>query len=298
MKKSLSEKILILILPFTVINIFAQTIYESNGFNEKLLLILNDDKTFMFKSLASSCYDREVSLTEISGTYLKNNKSISLESQKISRSKIPLTKDSLDIKSDSLNLMKNILFSRQYSKEDNFQTKFNIIRYKNYEFLIENDDFGAQYNSLKEQYLKLSTLVDNDDQYLKYFMIAKLHKLKSENYNKSDLSKSLPKEYKKYFHSTPIFAEVLNFTERKYRDPSVIESVPDEEATLYEYEIELNKGTNDGLFPSMMLHLQSDTTSLQSFEIVFSSKEKSKAKATLGTQFQLKNSKLSTKYPR
>lgn len=293
------NKIFILFFQFIVISIFAQTIYESNGFNEKQLLILNNDKTFIYKFLGRSCNEVEANLIEIYGKYKENKISISFESQKIIKSKILFKTDSLNIKYDSLDTLKNIVFSRPFSKKDKFQSKYNIVRYKNYEFLMEDNDFEASYQTLQEQYLKLSSLVDDNNEYLEYFIIAKLHQAKDENYDKNDLLRGIPNKYKKYYHVNPIIAQVINFSQNKYRDSTVIDSVPDEEAMLYEYEIELNKGTNDGIFSQMVFYSQTDIEKCyQGFEVVSTSKSRSKAKAILSNECNLKNSIFSTKYPK
>lgn len=258
MKKSIYINSLFIFLLFSYSTVFAQITYFGDGFNKKEILILNNDNTFNYKSLQRSCYDDDAGLIEIFGNFNNDLDAIFLNPQKIIKSRIKFSNDSLDIKSDSLNIQKKIISSKNYSKEDKFQSKFNILRYKNYEMLVENDDFGAVYQSLEDEYLEFTRLVDIDDEYLNYYMRSKLHIVKNRNYTKKDFINSIPKNFKKYFHIKPITANVLYFTEEKHRDPNIIESVPDDLAMLYNHKITINKGKEDGLFPKMRLFAQKD----------------------------------------
>ena len=249
---------LFIFLLFSCPTVFAQITYFGDGFNKKEILILNNDNTFNYKSLQRSCYDNDADLVEIFGNFNNDLDAIFLNPQKIIKSRIKFSNDSLDIKSDSLNILKKIISSGNYSKEDKFQAKFNILQYKNYEMLVENDDFGAVYRSLEDEYLDFTRLVDMDDEYLNYYMQSKLHIVKDINYTKKDLINSIPEKFKKYFHIKPITAKVLNFSEEKHRDPHILESVPDDEAMLYNHKITINKGQEDGLFPKMKLYAQKD----------------------------------------
>lgn len=275
---------------------FSQTIYEENGFNNKQLLVLNDDHTFDYKVLGMSCSDLDAGMFEISGKYETNGINIYFVPLKITKYIIPHQIDSLNIHSDSLDIVKKVEYSRTYQKKDGFLSNFKILRYKNYEFLIESDKLGKYYGSIKDQYLELSNLIDEDDRDLNYFMNSRLNLLKNNNFGKEDLISTIPKEYKKYFHKKPINSNVLNFKEKHYRDKEYQPSVPDEMAMLYEYEINLDKGKKDGVFASMLFFPQKDKENcFGEFRITSSSENTSKIKIILGDKCNLENNIFSTK---
>lgn len=258
----------------------SQIIYEGNDFNYKQYLELNSDKTFKYKSLGASCMDSEYTMIESNGTYFQSDKTIHLNYLDHTVSKVPFLKDSLTLKDQLIDVKKKIIKTEKYNDSKKREINYHILQYKNKQFLIE--DYNDEYITTKEQFLELSDNLNQDNERIDTFIKSKLHFSGKFNITKNQLINLIPKNYKFYFNNKPITLKVINYTEKKYRDPMLIPEVPDEEAMLYEYEILLDKGSKNGIFMEMKIYPQQDLKNCN-YDFQFTKIEENKSVGKLGT---------------
>ncbi|KQS92008.1 hypothetical protein [Chryseobacterium sp. Leaf394] len=258
----------------------SQIIYEGDGFNYKQYLQLNSDKTFKYKSLSAACMDSEYTLIESNGTYFQSEKTILLNYADFIVSKVPFYKDSLTLGDELIDVKKNIIKTEKYNDGTKREINYYILQYKDKQFLME--DYDDEYVSTKEQFLEFSDNLNQDNERINIFISSKLHFSGHFNTTKNQLINLIPKKYKFYFTDKPISLKVINYTEKTYRDPTLILEVPDEEAMLYEYEIQLDKGTQHGIFMEMKIYPQQDLNNCN-YDFHFTKIGKNSSTGKLGT---------------
>lgn len=266
---------------------FSQMVYEGNGFNHKQLFIFNDDNSFETRSLSRGCMDDGVSFHQSFGRYEINNSEIKLFIEKKIESTLPHS-DSLIVKSDSLNILKKIIKSENVSE---IRT-YDILKYKNYQFLMPG---FISDSILLPEYIKISDMVDQDGVEIEHYIIGSPHQKGNFNYDKEQIINSIPKKYRNYFHKKPIELKVLSYKMKNYRDPNIVPWLSDNEAMLYEYVINLNKGMKDGIFKGMKVYPKKDLKNCYGFEIIESSNRRSVAKQTLTDKCTIEKNEFSTK---